>query len=194
MNRHEVEILYDSGKEPTVAKLLEYDADNNRLKKKIAQLEKNSKTSSKPPSSDSPQDKAPESEPLKKDSKKRKPGGQPGCKGTSREPVSVEDVDELIPHYADKCENRSKVSPQDDTADVIGEPFRWPVTEIEPVKARVTEHQGHTTLCECHTSAELPPEIVKSNFGPRLSGILAYLAVVLHVSRRGSCEFCNTLI
>jgi hypothetical protein len=39
VDRQQAEILYDSGKQPTVAKLLEYDAQNNQLKKKIAQLE-----------------------------------------------------------------------------------------------------------------------------------------------------------
>ncbi len=38
MNRQEAEILYNSGKEPTVIKLLEYDAENKQFKKKIAQL------------------------------------------------------------------------------------------------------------------------------------------------------------
>ena len=65
MDKQQAEILYDSGKEPTVAKLLEYDAENKQLNKKIAQLEKNSKTSSKPPSSDGPQNKEPKSEKQK---------------------------------------------------------------------------------------------------------------------------------
>ncbi len=196
MDKHEAEILYDSGKEPTVAKLLEYDAENRQLKKKIVLLEKNSKTSSKPPSSDEPKDKDPKPEPKDKDPKKRKPGGQLGHKGTARKLMPIEDVDEIIPHYAGKCKNCSKELPQDETANVVGEPFRWQITEIEPIKANVIEHQGHTTLCECGclTSAQLLPEIVKSNFGPRLFGILAYLAAVLHVSRRGTREFCNTFL
>lgn len=196
MHRQEAEILYDSGKEPTVAKLLEYDTENKQLKNKIAQLEKNSKTSSKPPSSDGPQDKDPKPETQKKDSTKRKPGGQPGHKGTYRELIPVEDVDEIIPYYPDRCKGCGKKLPQDETADTIGEPFRWQVTEIEPIKAAVTEHQAHTTLCKCgcHTSAALPSEIVASNFGSRLTSIIAYLAAVLHVSRRGTCEFCITFL
>ena len=155
MNRQEAEILYDSGKEPTVTKLLEYDAENKQLKKKIVQLEKNSKTSSKPPSSDGPQDKDPKSETSKKDPAKRKPGGQHGHKGTCRELIPVEDVDEIISYYPARCEGCGKELPQDETADTNGEPFRWQVTEIEPIKAAVTEHQAHTTLCECgcHTAA-----------------------------------------
>lgn len=196
MNRLEAEMLYDSGKEPTVVKLLEYDAENIQLKKTIAQLEKNSTDSSKPPSSDGPQDNKPKPEPKDKPPKKRKPGGQPGHKGACRQLLPVEEVTEVVPHYAGQCKNCGKDLPQDGSANVIGGPFRWQVTEIEPIKASVTEHQGHTTLCECgcHTSAELPPEILVSNFGPRFSAILAYLAAVLHVSRRGSREFCNTFL
>ena len=35
MDRRVAEKLYDSGKEPTVAKLLEYDEENEKLRKKI---------------------------------------------------------------------------------------------------------------------------------------------------------------
>ena len=48
MNRREAEALYDTGKEPTVAKLLEYDIENTQLKEKIAQLHRNSQNSSSP--------------------------------------------------------------------------------------------------------------------------------------------------
>jgi len=40
----------------------------------------------------------------------------------------------------------------------------------------------------------LPAEVLKSNFGPRLASIIAYLAAILHVSRRGTLEFCETLL
>ena len=59
MDRPQAEKLYDSGKEATVAKLLELDAENKKLKEKIALLEKSSQESSKPPSSDGPQIKRP---------------------------------------------------------------------------------------------------------------------------------------
>ena len=114
----------------------------------------------------------------------------------NRELIPVEDVNEVIPYYPDKCERCGKELPQDETANVIGDPFRWQVTEIEPIKATITEHQAYTTLCECgcQASAKLPPEIVKSNFGPRFAAIIAYLTAVLHASRRGTCEFCITFL
>lgn len=84
MDKREAEKLYDSGKEPTVSRLLEYDAETKKLIREIALLKKNSKSSSKPPSSDTSKDKEPKSD--KKNDKKRKPGGQPGHKGTLRGP------------------------------------------------------------------------------------------------------------
>jgi hypothetical protein len=197
MDRRGAERLYDSGKEPTVTKLLEYDTENTKLKRKIAQLEKNSTNSSKPPSSDNPQDKEEKSKGENgNDSRKRKPGGQPGHKGTKRGLIPVEEVNNLLHYYPEQCSHCGKDLPQDETANEVGEPFRWQVTDVEPIKPIITEYQAHTTLCECdcQTSASLPAEVLKSNFGPRLSSIIAYLAAVLHVSRRGTREFCETLL
>jgi transposase len=194
VDRGAAEELYDAGKEPTVAKLLEYDAENKRLKERIAQLEKNSTNSSKPPSSDNPQDKNPR--PESTGEKKRKPGGQPGHKGSNRELIPVEEVNDVIHYYPERCQNCGNALPQDGTANEVGEPFRWQVTEIEPIKPSITEHQVHSSLCGCgcQTPASLPAEVAKSNFGPRLTSIIAYLAAVLHVSRRGTLEFCQTLL
>jgi len=196
VDRRAAEKLYDSGKEPTVVKLLKYDEQNEKLKRKIAQLEKNSTDSSKPPSSDNPKDKNQQPKTNNDNNKKRKPGGQPGHKGSMRELIPVEEADDVLHYYPEKCENCGKALPQDKTANEVGKPFRWQVAEIEPIKPMITEHQGHTTLCECgcQTSASLPAEVLTSNFGPRLTSIIAYLAAVLHVSRRGTREFCETLL
>lgn len=195
MVRRQAEKLYESGKEPTVAKLLEQDAEVQELKRKIANLEKDSTNSSKPPSTDKPGEKG--SKPTKKKKKKkRKPGGQPGHKGSHRNLIPVDEVDEVIAHYPDKCKDCGKELPQDETANVIGDPFRWQVTEIEPIIPKVEEHQCHTTQCDCgcHTTAILPPEVAKSNFGSRLTAIVAYMTGVLRVPRRGIREFCETLL
>ncbi len=200
MDRQEAEILYSTGKEPTVLKLIEFSTENKMFREKIAKLETNSSNSSKPPSSDGPKDKESDQNTSNSDSdkekKKRKAGGQPGHKGTNRELIPTEETDDVIHYYPHECEKCGEKLPQDETANVTENPFRWQVAEIEPIEATVTEHQGHTTKCECghHTSAKLPPEVTKSSFGPRLSAIIAYLTAVLHVSRRGSKEFCTTLL
>lgn len=201
MNKQEAERLYDSGKEPTVATLLTYadennqlKEENNQLKRKIGQLEKNSETSSKPPSSDSPHEKKPT--PPAPTPNNRKPGGQPGHKGNNRKLLPLEEVNEIIPYYPDQCERCGKRVPQDGTATTVGEPLRWQHIEIEPIHPIITEHQCHTVLCECGccTTASLPPEVAKSNFGARLTAFIGYLAAVLHVSRRRTQEFCQTIL
>ncbi len=79
MDRPQAEKLYDSGKETTVERLLELDAENKELKEKVAQLEKSSHGSSKPPSSDTPDKKSPKDRYPKQDRKSgRKAGGQQG--------------------------------------------------------------------------------------------------------------------
>jgi transposase len=191
MDKPEAERLYDSGKEPTVEKLLEYDATIESLKEKIAQLERDSRNSSKPPSSDRYPVKPPESE---KGKKKRKPGGQPQHKGTNRQLLPVEEVDKVIPLYPQTCDKCKKSLKR--RGETVGEPFRWQTMEIPAIKPMVTEYQCHTLQCDCgcQTTAALPKEVAQSNFGPRLTGIIAYLSAVLHVSRRGAREFCETLL
>jgi transposase len=192
MNRREAEALYDAGKEPTVAKLLEYDIENTQLKEKIAQLQRNSQTSSNPPSSDTPG----ERKQGDRNHKKRKPGGQPGHKGTYRNLIPVEEVNEIIPLYPERCAWCGRKLPKDKNVHFVGEPFRWQVTEIPPITPEVTEYQCYTVQCTCghSTKAQVPEEIARSNFGPRLAAIIAYLVAVMHLSRRQAEVFCQTLL
>ncbi len=194
MGRNEAEKLYDSGKEPTVEKLLQQDAENKQLKEKIAQLQRNSQESSKPPSSDNPKGRNREDENHSKS--KRKPGGQPGHKGTYRQLIPLDEVDEVIPVYPKTCGCCNKNLPKGKKANVVKEPYRWQVTEIPPIKPEVTEYQCFTVKCDCGhiNKAQLPEEVAKSNFGPRLTAIIAYLAAVCHLSRRGTEGFCQTLL
>lgn len=194
VDRREAEKLYDSGKDTTVAKLLEYDAENKRLKEKIARLEKNSQNSSKPPSSDNPGERKQEDKNHNKS--KRNPGGQPGHKGTYRSLIPVEEVNDTIPLYPERCECCGKKLPKDKKANVLKEPFRWQVTEIPPITPEVTEYQCFTVQCTCGhiNKAHLPEEVARSNFGPRLAAIIAYLVAVMHLSRRQTEVFCQTLL
>jgi len=193
MNRHEAEKIYNSGKEPTVEKLLNYDDETKSLKRKIAQLEKDSKSSSKPPSSDFSQNKEDKPEGKKK---KRKPGGQAGHKGSNRKLIPVEEVDKVIPHFPDECGQCHKLFLQNRNKNIVGRPFRWQIAEIEPIRPNITEYQYFTLECSCgcQTGAPIPSKIIKSNFGPRLTGIIAYMTGVLHVPRRRIQEFCETIL
>jgi len=197
MDRSQAEKLYDSGKEITVEKLLELDAENKALKEKVAQLEKSSQDSSKPPSSDMPAKKPPkDSYPRQNNKSGRKAGGQAGHQGINRPLVEKEKVDEFKHHYASHCKYCHKELPQDDSANTTGEVFRWQIFDIEPIKPHVTEHQAHTTRCDCgcETKAVIPAAILVSNFGENLMGLISYLTAVLRISRRGVKEFCLTFL
>ena len=197
MDRPQAEQLYDSGKEVTVEKLLELDAENKTLKEKVAQLEKNSQDSSKPPSSDTPNKKPPKDRyPQQNNKSGRKAGGQKGHQGKNRRLVEEDEVNEFKHYYALHCKNCNKQLPQDETANTTGDVFKWQIFDIEPIKPHVTEHQAHTTICECgcKTKAVIPEEVLVSNFGENLMGLISYLTAVLRVSRRGIKEFCLTFL
>lgn len=195
MDKAEAETLYDSGREATVEKILEYDRENRELKEKIAQLESNSGNSSKPPSSDSPKDKEKRKQETSKKSSTRKPGGQPGHKGKKRELIPVEECDEVIPCYPEECKN-CKLFVECKQDHVIGEVYRWQQTEIPPIQPTVTEYQVYTLSGKCGAihNGSLPADVARSSFGPRLTGIIAYFTSVLHVSRRALKECLETLL
>jgi hypothetical protein len=197
MDRPQAEKLYDSGKELTVAKLLELDANNKELKEKVAQLEKNSQDSSQPPSSDTPDKKPPKDRyPQQNNKSGRKAGGQKGHPGKNRPLVAEDDVNEFKHHYASHCKNCNKELPQDETAITTDDIFKWQIFDIEPIKPYITEHQAHTTKCDCgcQTKAVIPGEVLVSNFGENLMGLISYLTAVLRVSRRGIKEFSLTFL
>jgi transposase len=158
-------------------------AENERLRERVAELEEllgqNSSNSSRPPSTD-----APGSRPRAKSKKKkrRKRGGQPGHRGSHRSLLPAEQVDRVVDHYPELCEHCWNPLPQ--TPD--GDPQRYQVTELPPIKPETTEHRAHAVTCGCGrtTRAEVPDQVRASSFGPRLSSIIAMLSGVFHLSRR----------
>ena len=78
--------------------------ENQKLRERIAHLEKNSSNSSKPPSSDIINPKPPA-----KNGRKRKRGGQLGHKKYSRQPFTPEQIDNTIIHelLSDEVDRRN---------------------------------------------------------------------------------------
>lgn len=156
-----------------------------KLEGKIRNLEdeknKNSKNSSKPPSS-----KGSAISPTGEKKSKRKKGGQPGHRGAIRKLVPIEDVDEhydIKPEMCDKCGcGLSGADPY---------PYRHQVTEIPPVIARVAEYRLHTLSClSCgsDTRAILPLGVPSGSFGPRLQAMVALFTGRYHLSKRDTEE------
>jgi transposase len=129
------------------------------------QLQQNSRTSSRPPSSDPPQvlSQRPRREPSG-----RRPGGQPGHEGQTRALLPVEEVEAVIPVKPERCPRC-----QHSLVGADPQPQRHQVTELAPVKPVVTEYQRHRLVCPgCGeaTRAAVPAGVPAGGFGPRAQG------------------------
>jgi transposase len=143
------------------------------------QLQQDSRTSSRPPSSDPPQatGKRPRREPSG-----RRPGGQPGHEGQARALVPVEAVDVVIPVKPTWCPRCQHPLCGDDP-----QPHRHQVTESPPVTPVVTEYQLHRLVCPVcgeATRAALPAGVPTGGFGPRVQAIAAWCTGAYHLSKR----------
>jgi transposase len=154
-----------------------------RLQARVEQLErqagKDSSTSSRPPSSDSPYKKKPRDRSLRERGRRR-PGKQPGEPGTTLN--LVDDPDE-----------RSEFSPaccRGCGTGLEGEPVldqrRHQVTDIVPVPPpKVSEYVAQSKACPCcGTVSEgvLPAHVrARASYGPEVHAQAAYLACGHHV-------------
>jgi len=189
MDKPQAEALYDSGKNPTVGKLLELDQENKTLKAKIAALSTDSTNSSKPPSSDGPG--------VNKKSKKqgrRKRGGQIGHKGKKRVLLPASEMDHIQNIYPQTCEECGKtLTPHQ--SEEPSRPLRHQVFELPEIHPVKTEYRCHELACSCgHVNrAALPPEVAGSNFGPGVHAAVAYLASVHRGTRRGIADSMSAI-
>jgi transposase len=161
------------------------EATVQRLQATIQQLteplQPDSRTSSRPPSSDPPQatGKRPRREPSG-----RRPGGQPGHEGQARAMLPVEAVDVVIPVKPVRCLRCHHPLCGDDP-----QPYRQQVPEIPPVKPVVTAYQLHRLLCQvcgAATRAAVPAGVPAGGFGPRVQAITALCTGASHLSKRAT--------
>lgn len=185
--------------DPRDQRIAELEAENATLKGRVAELEgkveqltqlvltlkeqldRNSSNSNKPPSSDSPSQKA---ERHGKGATGGKRGGQPGHSGSKRELVPPEQVTETKPLFPSECENC--FAP---LAQVPSEkPQLFQTVELPPLKAHVTQWERHCVACPCcrHKTWAGIEAIPTTPFGPRLSAVIGLITGVYHLSRRGA--------
>jgi transposase len=159
--------------------------------KKIAELEhqlagrkKDSSNSSKPPSSDGPAA-GKRIHPQRKKSG-RKPGGQKGHPGKYRTLVPTEQADEVIKVFPSECKCGHRFSKNEKCLCKTGKPHRHQVTELPEIRPRITEYQFWMVICpDCGKIIWAPvPREILNQFGPKLTGLLAYLTVVCRMPRR----------
>ncbi len=198
MERAEAEAILDGDREAAIALLMrvgELVEANRRLEARVAELEqrlnRSSRNSSLPPSQDPPSAPPRPREP----GSGRERGGQPGHQGKSRPLLPLERVDEVVEHWPERCRACAHSFGEEERLDAAA-PQRHQVAELPPIAVTVTEHRLHRLrcpACAAETRAELPAELPRGSFGPRLQAAVATLAVRNRVSRRDTVELIGEL-
>ena len=162
-------------------------AENARLRSDAA---KNSGNSSKPPSRDPVAERARQAEERQEKKAraggKRRPGKQPGTKGSSLE--MTEHPDEVIDHVPSACAGCG-ASLAD--AEVVDHQRRQ-VIDIPVPTPVVSEHRAQTRLCNCcgkTTTASFPDGVrAPVSYGPRVRAVVVYLLARQHVPVQRTAE------
>jgi transposase len=198
MERAEAEAILDGDRETAVGLLLrvgELVEANQRLEARVAELERrlsrSSRNSSLPPSRDPPS--APPR--PRQPGSGRTPGGQPGHEGKHRRLLPPAQVDEIVEHWPERCHACAHVLAEQELVAAV-EPWRHQVAELPAIAVRVSEHRLHGVCCpacQTPTRAELPADVPRSAFGPRLQSAVVTLAVRHRVSRRDTTELAREL-
>jgi len=140
-----------------------------RIKELEDQLSKNSRNSSKPPSSDGYAKPAPKS--LRGKSN-RKAGGQSGHSGSTLKMVSTPDVTHS--HQVENCTS-CFCDLSNQVADSVE---RRQVFDLPPMQILVTEHQAETKKCSCGqvNVASFPSDVTRYvQYGSNIRSLILYL-------------------
>lgn len=164
--------------------LVSLQAQVERLSEQVHQ---NSRNSSKPPSSDPPQQrKSPQREPGQ-----HLRGGQKGHPGKGRPLKPLEQVSRVVISKPASCQQCGAL--------LLGQdpnPQRHQVSELPRVSPEITEYQRHTLTCQscgAQTSAEWPAQMPSGSFGPRTQALLGYLGGRFGLSDRDVQELMSVV-
>ena len=154
------------------------------------QINKDSRNSHKPPSSDGLKKRPPKPK-RKRDDKKRAAGGQPGHKGSSL--TLSEKPTETIKHESESCRACGE-----SLAEISGEVVeRRQVIDIPEPKVVVTEHQALSKRCPCCgvvNRGELPEELKgRVQYGAKLRALVNYLMVYQLIPYQRTKELLRTV-
>lgn len=168
-------------------------AEIAELRRRVEELERQTKgktpqNSSLPPSTQHPHAKPPQ----RKGKSKRRRGGQPGHPKHMRPLIPTDKCDDVQPLKPTECRRcGEKLSGKDP------EPLRHQVWELPEIKPIVTEYQRHRLVCACcgeTTCAGLPEGVPQGQSGPRLMAFTALLMAYYRQSKRRTAEFLGTLL
>ena len=152
-----------------------------KLEAKVAELERNSRTSSKPPSSDKGNFGNPPKPKSQRTKSGRKPGGQKGHRGDTLR--KTDSPDHVVEHRLDDRARCPKCGAElDGNRSETLEPTRCEcrqVFELPAIRIEVTEHRAEKILCDqCGTAVTaLFPEAVRApvQYGPGVQATALYL-------------------
>ena len=161
------------------------------LEGKVAQLEKNSSNSSKPPSSDITKPQSEQRQPGK-----RKIGGQPKHVGKTRELLPPEKVDkvESLELKENNCRSCGVCFTGDEERKVL---IQQTIELIEnPIEVTEYRRDGcECNMCGVTTYAQLPVGVVEDELcGPRLQALLAYMKGNHGASYTDLEQFCQDVL
>lgn len=174
------------------ARLTERDAFIARLEARVAAAEerlgKNSRNSSKPPSSDDSA--ARHGRPSKRTG--RRPGGQPGHRMHCQELApkdQVRNTSDLIPETCSHCDAPlSGVDPEPRVIQTVDVP------PIQPIFDHTRLHTLFCLHCGLATSAKIPPGLLRNTFGPGLVALIALMMGVFRLSKRSVATFLDEVM
>lgn len=154
----------------------------NRIVELENQIGRNSKNSSKPPSTDQKGN-----TPNNTNQKKKKPHV-----GKSRTPYPPEEVDHQITCTRENCPHCKSTQLQ-----LLAEaPVVWQQVELPPVQAIVTQFECQRYRCkECdkRSIGSLPEGVPYSAFGPKLMALIASLTGRFHMAKRDAMLLISDL-
>jgi len=183
----EIRVIYQEGEEAVLKLVIELQTMISLLAARIQAVEdqqaKNSRNSSKPPSSDGL--KKPRRRSLRQPSDK-KAGAQPGHPGHALE--MVDQPDHYQVHRVCACPHCHT-----DLSTVAADTYaRRQVFDLPPVRIEVTEHQAEIKTCpQCQTvtQAEFPPDVTQpTQYGAHLQGQMVYFNQYHHIPVERTAE------
>ncbi|MDO9517810.1 MAG: IS66 family transposase [Methanosarcinaceae archaeon] len=189
MEREEILAIYETGPDAVIDLIEHLIAKfEERIKSLEDQLNKNSRNSSKPPSTDAYSTKKPTIKSTREKSGK-KVGGQKGHLGTTLR--MVDNPDETIIHKVHQCSNCGTILEKEESK---GYETRQ-TFDIPLIKLRSTEHRAEIKSCpKCsHISkAEFPDGVTQpTQYGPRLGSLAVYLHDYQLLPYDRSCELLS---
>jgi len=163
----------------------------NALERRIALLEKNSSNSSKPPSNDINKPSSTKKKTIRslRQTNNRKPGGQKGHKGITRDWAKPDKIEECRPTICAEC----GASLDTLTVNIIEKRQEADIPEIKPF---IIEYQKISVRCKCgHRNEGKFPEHIQApmQLGKNTQALLVYLNVAQLIPLKRLQVLCSDL-